>query len=53
MNHFKKIAEALPGAGLDGVLLTGEHNRFCLYRQRRRGSGDHEGQLLLYRQPLH
>ena len=28
MNHFKKIAEALPGAGLDGVLLTGEHNRF-------------------------
>lgn len=28
MNHFKKIAEALPGAGLDGVLLTGEYNRF-------------------------
>ena len=28
MNHFRKIAEALPGAGLDGVLLTGEHNRF-------------------------
>ena len=28
MNHFKKIAEALPEAGLDGVLLTGEHNRF-------------------------
>ena len=28
MKHFKKITEALPGAGLDGVLLTGEHNRF-------------------------
>ena len=28
MNHFDKIAAALPAAGLDGVLLTGEHNRF-------------------------
>lgn len=28
MNHFDKIAAALPAAGLDGVLLTGEYNRF-------------------------
>ena len=28
MNHFDKIALALPAAGLDGVLLTGEYNRF-------------------------
>ena len=28
MNHFDKIAAALPAVGLDGVLLTGEHNRF-------------------------
>ena len=25
MNHFDKIALALPAAGLDGVLLTGEY----------------------------
>ena len=28
MNHFDKIALALPAADLDGVLLTGEYNRF-------------------------
>ena len=28
MNHFAKIADALAGAGLDAVLLTGEANRF-------------------------
>lgn len=28
MNHFDKIAAALPAAGLDGVLLTEEYNRF-------------------------
>ena len=28
MNHFDKIAAALPSAGLDGMLLTGEYNRF-------------------------
>ena len=28
MNHFDKIAAALPKEGLDAVLLTGEYNRF-------------------------
>ena len=28
MNHFDRIAAALPGAELDAVLLTGEYNRF-------------------------
>lgn len=28
MNHFAKIAAALPTEGLDAVLLTGEYNRF-------------------------
>ena len=27
MNHFDKIALALPAAGLDGVLLTGCNNK--------------------------